>query len=300
MDRFFKDIWAKFRNEDVVGKYIYVNVAVYVIIALTGVFATLFAANAKVGAFFSLFEMPSDFTRFISTPWSIITYMFMHQEIMHVLWNMLALYVFGKIFLSYYSTRHFIGVYLLGGIMGGLFFLLAYNVFPYFEESVLYSYLIGASASVLAVVMAVAIRSPQHRVNMLFFGPVKLITIALATVILSMLLVTSDNAGGNIAHLGGAFAGWLFAYMLNKGYEITKPINVVVDFFTNLPKRRFSFSRKPKIRFEKGGKRSSDYEYNAKKRAQADDIDTILDKVKHSGYSSLSEDEKRRLFDASK
>ncbi len=299
MDRFFKDVWIKFRNEDIVGKYIYANVAVFVLVALVGVFATLFAANAKVGAFFSFFEMPSDFERFIVTPWSIITYMFMHQGFMHLLWNMLALYVFGKIFLSYYSTRHFVAVYLFGGIMGGLFFILSYNIFPYFESDVHYSYLVGASAAVLAVVTAVAVRSPGHRVSMLFFGQVKLMTIAIATILLSMLLVTSENAGGNIAHLGGAFAGWLFAYMLNKGVEITKPINSIIDFFAKLPSR-ISFARKPKIRFEKRGKHASDYEYNARKKTRTDDIDIILDKVKRSGYSSLSDDEKKRLFDASK
>lgn len=296
----FKDLWKKYLDESICGKFIYINVAVYLLVAVAGVFATLFTFNMQLGEFLQWFELPSSLQQILYQPWSIITYMFMHKGLMHILWNMLALYAFGRIFLQFYSSRHFVGVYLLGGVTGGLFFLLSYNLLPYFDGVVGHSYLVGASASVLAVVMASAIRSPHYRVNLFLFGSVRLMTIAIVTVIISFLLITSDNAGGNIAHLGGAFAGWVFAYMLNKGRDIVKPINYAIDAMVNFFTKGVSCKRKPKFKYVKTGKRSADYNYNARKKEQEDEMNRILDKVKKSGYSSLSDEEKRRLFDVSK
>ena len=159
------------------------------------------------------------------------------------------------------------------------------------------AYLIGASASVLAVVVASAVRSPNYVVNVVLLGSMRLVTIAVITVVVSLLLLASENAGGNFAHLGGAFAGWLFAYMLNKGKDVTQWINKAIDFFVTLFKRTPK-QNKPKFTFHKGG-RAADYEYNAAKKKNEEEIDRILEKVKASGYSSLSEEEKRRLFEAS-
>lgn len=298
MGHLIDELVTKFRNENIVGKFIYVNVAIYLVVALVSVFATLFNSLPYVVAFVRLFELPSSLNELLLQPWSLVTYMFLHGGLMHILWNMLALYGFGRIFMSFYSTRHFVGVYLLGGIAGGVFYVLAYNLLPYFSNSVGSSYLVGASASVLAVVMAAAVRNPSYRVNLFLFGTVKLITIAVATVLISLLLLASDNAGGNIAHIGGATAGWAFAYFLNKGTDLTRFLNATVDFLSNLFSR-FSFKKKRVMKFKKTGKHSDDYEYNARKKEIQDDIDAILDKVKKSGYSSLSDNEKRRLFDAS-
>ncbi len=298
MGRLISEFVIKFRNENIVGKFIYVNVAIYVLVALVGVVATLFNVFPYVGDFVRWFELPSSLERLALQPWSVISYMFLHGGLMHILWNMLALYGFGRIFLSFYSTRHFVGVYLLGGIAGGLFYVLAYNLLPYFANSVNDSYLVGASASVLAVVMAAAVRNPSYRVSLLLFGTMRLITVALATVLISFLLLASDNAGGNFAHIGGAVAGWMFAFYLNKGVDLAKYVNMVIDLFTNIF-RRFSFKKRPKMQYKKTGKHADDYEYNARKKEMQDDIDSILDKVKQSGYSSLSDEEKRRLFDAS-
>ncbi len=300
MARIIDEIWSKYKNENIVGKYIYVNVAIYLLVAVVTVLATLFALNAPIIDIISCFELPASVVQLLYQPWSLFTYMFLHGGFTHILWNMVALYGFGRIFLSFYSTRHFVGIYLLGGLAGGLFYIAAYNLLPYFSGNVNGSYLVGASAAVLAVVVASAVRNPSYRVNLFIFGTMRLVTIALITVAASFLLTTSDNAGGNIAHLGGAFAGWAFAFMLNKGVDITKWINGAIDVISNLFRRRWNFSRKPKMKFKKSGSRSEDYEYNARKKEAQDRLDEILDKVKASGYSSLSEDEKRQLFDASK
>lgn len=293
----FKNIYRKFCNENIVGRFIYINVAVYIIVAFIGVFATLFEVGYKVEAFMHWFELPASFERFICQPWTLLSYMFLHERIMHILWNMLALYGFGRIFLSFFSVRHFVGVYLFGGIMGGLFFMVAYNIFPHFADIVENAYLIGASASVLAVVVASAVRSPNYVVNVVLLGSMRLVTIAVITVVVSLLLLASENAGGNFAHLGGAFAGWLFAFMLGKGKDVTSLINKVIDYFATLFKRRPS-AAKAKFTYQKGG-RAADYEYNARKKENEAEIDKILEKVKAGGYSSLTEEEKKRLFEAS-
>ena len=301
MARIIDELIRNFRNESVVGKFIYANVAIYLVVAVVTVLSTLFGLNVPVKTFVSFFELPASLQQLLCHPWSLLSYMFLHGGLTHILWNMVALYYFGKIFLSFYSTRHFVGVYLFGGIMGGIFYVAAYNLLPFFSGEANGAYLVGASAAVLAVVMAAAMRNPSYRINLFLFGTMRLITVAIVTVLASLLLSTSSNAGGNIAHLGGAFAGWAFAYMLNKGWDLTKGINAVIDFFANLSTRKFTFKRKPKMKFTSasGSKHSADYEYNARKKEQSEDIDKILDKVKKSGYSSLSDDEKRRLFDAS-
>ncbi len=293
----FKDLYRKFKNENIVGRFIYINVAIYVIVAFIGVFATLFNARNFVGDYIHWLELPASFEQFVCQPWTIFTYMFLHEKIMHILWNMLALYGFGRIFLSFFSLRHFVGVYILGGLVGGLFFMLAFNIFPYFDGVVGNAYLLGASASVLAVVVASAVRSPNYTVNLMLFGSMRLMTVAVITVVVSLLLLASENSGGNFAHLGGAFAGWLFAYMLNKGKDVVSPINKIIDFFATFSLKKRSATR-TKFNYSRGG-RAADYEYNAKKKKESEEIDKILEKVKASGYSSLSEEEKKRLFDAS-
>ena len=225
--------------------------------------------------------------------------MFLHGGLTHILWNMLALYWFGKIFLSFFSTRHFVGLYLLGGIVGGVFFMLAYNIFPMFTSTGNSANLVGASAAVLAIVTASAVRVPDYKINMLLIGTVKLSTVAVATIIISLLLITSGNAGGSFAHLGGAFAGWAFAYYLNKGRDLTLYINKAMDFAVNICKNGIKRPRTPKMNIFKG-KRSEDYNYKAQKKEQDAEVDKILEKLKKSGYSSLTEEEKKRLFDASK
>ena len=231
-------------------------------------------------------------------PFQFVTYMFMHAGILHLLFNMLWLYWFGQMFLSLFSAKHFRGLYLLGGICGGLLYMIAYNVFPYFSDSLYYSYLLGASASVLAIVVATAVRAPEYRVNFMFIGTVRLKYVALFMVVTDLLFMTSGNAGGHIAHLGGALAGWWFASGLSRGHDATSWINRCLDCFSEgLSFRRQS--KKPKMKVHYGDK-AKDYDYNARKKQQSEEIDRILDKLKKSGYNSLTTEEKKSLFDASK
>jgi hypothetical protein len=158
--------------------------------------------------------------------------------------------------------------------------------------------LLGASASVLAIVVATAVREPEYRVNFMFVGAVRLKYVALFMVVTDLLFMTSGNGGGHIAHLGGALAGWWFALGLQKGRDITRWINQVFDWFSGGMKFKRP-AKKPKMKVERGGK-NADYDYNAQKKRQSEEIDRILDKLKKSGYASLTTEEKKRLFDASK
>lgn len=295
----FENLYKKYRDSDVVGKYIFVNVALYVLLLFIGVFSVLFNAGTLSADVLSFVELPASLGELALRPWTVFTYMFIHAGLWHILWNMFALYFFGRIFLNFYSVRHFVGIYILGGLFGALFFVLAYNLFPYFGPYLPFSRLVGASAAVLAIVVAAAVRSPQYRINLMFVGSVKLSTFALVVVAMSFLMLSGENAGGNFAHLGGAFAGWLVADMLNKGKDLTLVVNGPIDWMSSLLTRlRTPRKKKTKFTYTRGG-RSADYEYNARKKADEAEVDRILEKVKKGGYASLSEDEKRRLFEAS-
>ena len=294
MGSFITDLKNSFNRGNIYIQFIYINVGVFVLTSLLGILWMLFNRN---GAFILQYlELPAWTVQFIKQPWSLFTYMFMHAGVLHLLFNMLWLYWFGQLFLSFFSAKHFRGVYILGGFCGGLLYMLAYNVFPYFSDSLYYSYLLGASASVLAIVVAVSVREPNYPVQFLFIGTVRLKYVALFMVALDLLFMTSDNAGGHIAHLGGALAGWWFAAGLQSGHDATKWINLVCDWFAGL---RRPVKRKPKMKVHYGG-RQADYEYNARKKEREAEIDRILDKLRKSGYNSLTDDEKKSLFDASK
>ena len=296
----FKDLIRKFGSADIVRKFIYVNVLVYIILVLIGVFSVLLNQPSIVSAIKSQLELPASIEAFLHKPWTAITYMLLHGGLMHILWNMFALYVFGKIFLDFFSVRHFVGIYILGGLFGAIFFVSAYNLFPYFADVVNTSCLVGASAAVLAIVTATAVRSPEYRINLLLLGSVKLSTFAIITVCISVLMLSGNNAGGNFAHLGGAFGGYLFAMLLGKGIDVTDILCRPVDWFRSMiGKLRSPRRKKRKFTYSPSGKHGTDYEHNARKRAAEAEVDAILEKIKKGGYASLSEEEKKRLFNAS-
>lgn len=298
MGHIITDLKGVFARGNVSIRLIYLNVGIFVVTTLITISMQLF--NRSVADIFEPLALPASFERFVSQPWSIITYMFMHAGFMHILFNMLWLYWFGALFLTFFSAKHLRGLYVLGGICGGLLYMVSYNVFPYFSPMIHSSTMVGASASVLAIVVATAYREPNYPVRLLLFGTVRLKYIALIVVVTDLLFITSSNAGGHISHLGGALAGLWFAASLNKGMDATSWINKVIDGIVALFSRK-TWKRKPKMKVHYGDNtRQRDYDYNASKKAQSDEIDRILDKLKKSGYGSLTTEEKKSLFDASK
>ena len=289
------DLKENFRRGNLCTRLIYANVGIFFITALVGVLFRLF--NYQIDAVYHWLEFPSWVTRFIRQPWSIVTYMFLHANLLHLLFNMLWLYWFGNLFLNFFSAKHLRGVYFFGGICGAVLYLAAYNVFPYFRDAFVCSYLLGASAAVLAVVAAVAYREPDYPVRLLLVGTIRLKYLALIVIGCDLLFITSENAGGHIAHLGGALAGLWFASALSKGTDVTAWLNKLFDGIASLFDRK---PRKPKMKVHYGGNRQKDYDYNARRKKENDEIDRILDKLKKSGYESLTTEEKKSLFDASK
>ena len=296
MGSFISDLKNNFQRGTISLQLIYINVGVFVVTTLVSVVLMLF--NWGDMSWMNFLQLPAYLPKFLVQPWTLFTYMFLHAGALHLLFNMLWLYWFGQLFLAFFSARHFRGLYLLGGLCGGLLYMLAYNVFPYFGPYIYGSYLLGASASVLAIVVATAVREPEYRVNFMFIGAVRLKYVALFMVVTDLLFVTSGNGGGHIAHLGGALAGWWFAKSLQKGYDITRWINQVFDWFSGGIKISRP-AKKSKMKVNRGGK-ADDCDYNARKKQQSEEIDRILDKLKQSGYASLTTEEKKRLFDASK
>ncbi|WP_099464391.1 rhomboid family intramembrane serine protease [Parabacteroides provencensis] len=291
MDGIFTNLKRTFQSGNILAKLIYINIGLFVVIRLASVLFMLF--NIGNTSFLQYLQMPSSPELLLYRPWTIITYMFTHFDFLHILFNMLWLYWFGGLFLNFFSERQLGGLYVLGGIAGAIFFMIAYNIFPYFQTVAATSYLMGASASVMAIVFAVSFYRKDLEINLLLIGRVRLIYLAIFTLVIDFMAITSDNAGGHIAHIGGALFGIWFASRIRVGKDLTAPMNRVIDWVVNLGK--------PKPKMHVTYKRSeTDYEYNARKHQESVDIDAILDKLKRSGYESLSADEKRKLFDASK
>jgi len=291
MDGIFTNLKRTFQAGSILAKLIYINVGLFILIRLLTVLLLLF--NLEGFPFLNYLQMPSSPELLLYRPWTIFTYMFTHFDFLHILFNMLWLYWFGQIFLYFFNERQLGGLYVLGGIAGALFFMLAYNIFPYFQGIAHTSFLMGASASVMAIVFAVSFYKKDFEINLLIIGRVKLIYLAAFTLILDLLSITSQNAGGHIAHIGGALFGIWFATRIKAGKDLTAPMNRLIDKVVNLKKRK----PKMKVTYKRT---ETDHEYNARKKQESVDLDTILDKLKRSGYESLSAEEKKQLFDASK
>lgn len=283
------DIVKSFKEGSLLTKLIYVNIAAFVFVNLILVVYKLIQIECPWVNFLML---PSDLNAFILHPWTIITYMFMHTSFIHILFNVLMLYWFGQLFMTFFNQRDLVGVYVIGGLAGGLFYLLAFNLVPYYIQHGS-SYLLGASASVMAIVVATAVMSPDYQVRIPLIGMIKIEWIAVASVLISLLGITSTNAGGELAHLGGALIGYIFAKEYKKGTNIVGWINKLIDWLVDLPKKK----SKMKVSYENQSvQRETDAEYNARKKQHNDEIDRILDKIKQSGYDSLSDNERRQLF----
>lgn len=292
MDGIITNLKRSFLAGSILKKLIFINIAVFILIRLLGILLLLF--NLQDFPILLYLQLPASPMALLSRPWTLFTYMFTHFEFLHILFNMLWLYWFGELFLQVFNERQLGGLYVLGGLAGALLFVVSYNLFPYFQEVASFSFLMGASASVMAIVFAISFYRKEIEIHLLLFGRIKLIYLALFTFVIDLLAMTSDNAGGHIAHIGGALFGIWFASRYAQGKDLTAPINRLIDKLVNLGKR------KPKMSVTYGGRSNKDWEYNARKQQQAANIDAILDKLKRSGYGSLSADEKKQLFDASK
>ena len=280
----FKNAWNKKDNGLI--KIILINIIVFVSMSMIEVFLTLSGLGSISSAILNKLMLPADLKTFILQPWSLITYFFLHLNFMHILWNMLFLYWFGKIVNDNIGNNAVISLYVLGGIIGGLFYMAIYNIIPFYSDRLSDSLMLGASAGVFSIVVGSATLLPNYTFYLLLLGPVRIKYIALFYVLLSFIDVTGNNAGGEIAHLGGAFIGYLYIRQLQNGVNMGEGLIKILNFF----------NKEKAIKFQT---KSSKIEDENEDISQ-DEIDKILDKISDSGYSSLSNKEKEKLFNASK
>lgn len=261
-----------------------INVAVFLLFNVTNEIVKFFFNTGIIKYYTSEYLLlPASLPKLLTRFWTPITYMFMHADIWHILFNMLWFYWFGQIFEEYLGKKRTLGLYFMGGLAGAFLFVFSYNVFPIFTHvnAAASNYLLGASASVMAIMVATATLLPDYTFNLILIGPVKLKWLVLFFIVLDFLGITGLNAGGELSHLGGALIGFLYIKQLQKGN----------DWIGNIVKL---FQPKPKMKVVSSNPSRKSYDL-----PRQEEIDLILDKISRSGYDSLSKQEKEILFRAS-
>jgi membrane associated rhomboid family serine protease len=296
------DLKKFFFSRNILSRLILVNIAVFILVYLSQLYCYLFnilpdisLCGLPVSKFTYWLAVPSSTGAILSRPWTVFTYMFLHENFWHIFLNMVMFYFAGKLFMQYLGEKKLLATYIFGGLTGALFYIIAFNFFPVFSDIKNCSIAIGASASVLAILVAIAFYIPDFTVNLFMVFRVKMKYIALAFIIIDLFSIQKDNPGGHIAHLGGALWGFIYIVSLKKKTDIFSVFNPLLKFFRNL------FSTRPKLRVEYKKERPlSDDEYNRIRAEKQKKMDSILDKISQKGYDSLSKEEKEFLFSGNK
>ena len=292
MSSILQDLKLQYKTGDMATKLIFWEVFLFLIITVISVFSP-----SIVEKFVGCIALPGTWQALIVKPWTLITYSFFHVRFFHLLFNMLMLLFAGRLFTTFFTQKQFIGLYILGGILGGLVFIAGYQLFPMlrgYGQS-----LIGASASVMAILVATTVYQPDYNIRIGFIGNIKLWHIALVFLLLDLIQLPIKNSGGHLAHLGGALFGFIYIKVLRSGTDLTSGLNVVLDWIATL------FSAKKSTPFKKVHKNVKTNTTKTTSRVVTKDktqqqIDEILDKISQSGYDSLTKEEKEFLFKAGK
>ena len=277
-----------FLQKNMLSRLMLINIVIWLICSFISVFTWLFNIS-DISFVTKLFAVPSDISALAEKPWSVFTYMFLQEQFGHLFFNMLMLYYGGKIFLQYFSEKQLLFTYIFGGLFGALFFILAFNAFPVFEEMKGHAFALGSSATVLSILIAAATYRPDYTLNLFLLGQVKMKWVAIVFVVIDFLSITKGNSGGHIAHLGGALWGFLYAFMLKSDFDIYKIFKKKAKIRVKTVNSE-NYHRRPK----------TDEQYNAERAQEQEDVDRILEKIAKNGYSSLSDKEKEFLFRQSK
>jgi membrane associated rhomboid family serine protease len=279
---------------------IFINIIVYIFILFSRVILTIAGFENAYISFVNKLQLPASLVNYLYQPWSIFTYFFLHVDIFHILFNMLFLYWFGSLVHEYLGNKRLVNLYILGGLVGGIFYMAAFNLIPYFKIGIDQALMMGASGATYAVVLGAATLLPDYTFMLLFIGTVRIKYIALFYVLISIASTLGANAGGNIAHLGGALIGFTFIKQLRKGIDLGSPITAVFDFVKGLfvelpPKPQMKVTHRS---YTNVGYNQSSH-FNIDDAPDEDEVDQLLDKISRSGYESLTKDEKLKLFKAS-
>lgn len=296
------NIRAKIGMATMSEKLIAINVAAFVLFFFFKTLAFLF--NFESDFVLEWLVFPKEPGEYLFKPWSIITYAFLHAGLWHLLSNMLILYFSGIYFLNYFSPKKMLNFYFLGGIFGALVYMASYNLFPAFQ-GMGRSYLIGASAAVMSILVGIATHIPHMRVRLILLGSIKLWWIAAFLVIIDIIQIPISNPGGHLAHLGGAGFGYLYATQLGKGNNIASGFEKMLDWigslFSSSPSSPKRSNLKTVHKRRNTGTTGTGFNSQVRnKKEEQEKIDAILDKISKSGYDSLTKQEKDFLFNAGK
>lgn len=281
------DLKMQYKLGGIAMRMIYWNIGCFLV-------SLIFFYQYKEGVFvfpnwIALSSSPIDF---MLKPWTFITYAFFHNDFWHLFFNMMVLNFASYLFLTFFSSKQYLGLYILSAIFSGIIFVLGFNLMH------LSGAVIGASAAIMAILVAVTTYSPLMNVRLLLLGNVKLWHITAVILILDLMQIRLENSGGHISHLAGAFFGFIYIKLLQNGTDLSKSVSVVFDFFVNLFKKPTTPFKKVHKNYKKVvDKPISKIVIKDKKQQQ---IDEILDKISKSGYDSLSKEEKEFLFQAGK
>ncbi len=291
------------------NQLIFLNIGIFLVLGIFRLMFYLFQSMPEV-SLLNWLAVPSYLPTLLTRPWTLLTYMFLHENLFHILSNMIMLYFGGRLFTEFLGESRLLPVYLWGGIAGATLFILAYNLLPVFENSLQVAIALGASASVLAVFFTIASYLPNYEVNLFLFGMVRLKWLALVILAIDLLSIDKGNPGGHIAHLGGALFGFLYVKGLRNGSDLAMATHRVFYRFG-----QFFSPKKPMV--HTGNKSRMKVEYNHQSHASSSHrkdnistsfsqkskqeiIDDILDKISRSGYESLTKEEKETIFKISK
>lgn len=302
MSGLFDDFRSEFNKpNNTLVQIILVNTVVFLAMLLLYIIFNMSQHPDYYALVVNQLAIPASVDAFLHRPWTLVTYFFTHESIMHILYNMLFLYWFGRLVDEYLGSRRLVSLYILGGLMGGLTYMLVYNLVPYFQPAVASSHMVGASAAAFSVAVGAATLLPNYTFQLLLIGPVRIKYIAFFFIVLSLAQSVGLNAGGNLAHLGGALTGFVFIKLLQNGTDLGRPIYWIADGWQSL------FRQKPavKVPYKQRSSTQPTSTYASAGTSPSvsipdqDEIDTILDKISRSGYESLSREEKQKLFRAS-
>jgi membrane associated rhomboid family serine protease len=302
--------------DDLKMQYRYGSGTTRLILAILGVFVVtkvlllvdFFAQTSIFNAAWGYLMLPSSLETLLYRPWTIFTYMFYHAGFFHLLFNLLGIYWFGRVVSEFFGQSKVVPIFLLGGVMGGLLYILAYNLLPVFAPVAGSSFNMGASGGVLALLLAGAVLVPNYTFNLLIIGSVKLKWIAVFYVLLDLISIPDSNAGGHLTHLGGALFGYLYVVLLHRGTDLAR----IIFFVSDLPqtirdrwsgKKMKVHSRQRRTKVEAGvagQQKSRQHQPSGGSSSKQERLDAILDKINQSGYDSLTKAEKEFLFEMSK
>ena len=289
-----EDLKLQFKIGDVLTKLLFWNIAFFAIPSVLFGILPLFKINIEYLSYVSLSSNPNDL---LLKPWSIFTYAFCHSSILHILFNLIMLNFAGRLFLIFFNQKQLLSLYFVGSLFAGFVFLLSYMFFPALAN--VNTALVGASASVMAILFATVTYSPLMNIRLLLFGNVKLWHIALILIVIDLFQLPMENTGGHLAHIGGAFFGYIYIRLLKNGTDICNWFTLIIDAFSSIFGSRKSKPFKKVHRTYKAPAEKRVSKIVTKDKVQQQ-IDEILDKISQSGYDSLSSEEKEFLFKAGK